>query len=66
LCARTGGCSTPRQVRDDIRHVSRHDAGLRPDYSAALAADQVAALFKCGKAQVAPLLGSKPVIVKKG
>ena len=40
--------------------------GLRPGYSAELAADQVAALFKCGKEQIAPLLGSKPVVVKRG
>ena len=40
--------------------------GLRPGYSAELAADQVAALFKCGKAQIAPLLGDKPVVVKRG
>jgi hypothetical protein len=40
--------------------------GLRPGYSAELAADQVAALFKCGKAQIAPLLGDMPVVVKRG
>ena len=40
--------------------------GLRPGYSAELAADQLAALFKCGKEQIAPLLGSKPVVVKRG
>jgi hypothetical protein len=40
--------------------------GLRPGYSAELAADKVAALFKCGKAQIAPLLGDKPVVVKRG
>jgi hypothetical protein len=39
--------------------------GLRPGYSAELAADQVAALFKCGKEQIAPLLGSRPVVVKR-
>jgi hypothetical protein len=40
--------------------------GVRPGYSAELAADQVAALFKCSKEQIAPLLGSKPVVVKRG
>jgi hypothetical protein len=40
--------------------------GLRPGYSAELAADQVAALFKCSKEQIAPLLGNQPVVVKRG
>jgi hypothetical protein len=40
--------------------------GLQPGYPAELAAGQVAALFKCSKEQIAPLLGSKPVVVKRG
>jgi hypothetical protein len=40
--------------------------GLRPGYAAELAADQLAALFKRSKDQIAPLLGSKPVVVKRG
>jgi hypothetical protein len=40
--------------------------GLQPGYAADLAAEQVARLFKCSKEQIGPLLGSKPVVVKKG
>jgi hypothetical protein len=40
--------------------------GLRPGYAAGLAADQLAALFKRSKEEIAPLLGSKPVVVKRG
>jgi hypothetical protein len=39
--------------------------GLRPGYSAALAADLLVALFKCDKEKIAPLLGEQPVTVKK-
>ncbi|MCS0584036.1 hypothetical protein NX784_20775 [Massilia pinisoli] len=40
--------------------------GLQPGYAAEPAADQLAALFKRSKDEVAPLLGSKPVVVKRG
>jgi hypothetical protein len=40
--------------------------GLRPGYAAGLAADRLAALFKRSKEEIAPLLGSKPVVVKRG
>lgn len=40
--------------------------GLRPGYAAESAADQLAALFKRSKAEIAPLLGSRPVVVKRG
>lgn len=40
--------------------------GLRPGYAAELAADQLAALFKRSKDEIAPLLGSRPVVVKRG
>lgn len=40
--------------------------GLRPGHAAELAADQLAALFKRSKEEIAPLLGSKPVVVKRG
>lgn len=40
--------------------------GLQPGYSAEMAADLMATLFKCSKEQIAPLLASKPVTVKKG
>ena len=39
--------------------------GLRPGYSAALAADLMVALFKCSKEKIAPLLSEQPVTVKK-
>lgn len=40
--------------------------GLLPGYSEALASGLVAALFKCSEAQVAALVGDKPVTAKKG
>ena len=40
--------------------------GLQPGYSAEIAAELVAALFKCSKEQIAPLLRSKPLTVKRG
>ena len=40
--------------------------GLQPDYPAALAADQLVLLFKCGKDQIAPLLADRRFAVKKG
>jgi len=40
--------------------------GLRPGHAAELAADQLAALFKRSKEEIAPLLGNKPVVVKRG
>ena len=40
--------------------------GLQPDYPAALAADQLVLLFKCGKDQIAPLLADRRVTVRKG
>lgn len=40
--------------------------GLQPDTPAALAADQLVLLFKCGKDQIAPLLADRRFTVRKG
>jgi len=40
--------------------------GLQPGHSAEITAELVAKLFKCSKEQIAPLLGSKAVTVKRG
>ncbi|CAH0191701.1 hypothetical protein SRABI118_01510 [Massilia sp. Bi118] len=46
-----------------FRVVSR---GLQPGYPAELAETQLAALFKCDKERITPVLADKPVTVKKG
>lgn len=40
--------------------------GLQPGYSAEMAADLVAALFKCSKDKIAPFVSTTPTTVKRG